>query len=513
MAKTKTATPRSSGILMHPTSLPGPGGIGSLGGVAKLFLDSMAASGQQIWQLLPMVPTGHGDSPYSGTSAFGGEPMLIDLPWLVAQAWLSQADCVADEPAAGDRVDFAAVRRYKYPRLRKAWATFQAKATAPERQALADFEAAQASWLADFTLYTALKDAHEGQGWSDWEPGLVSRQPATLKTWRDKLADDVAFHGFCQYLFDRQWREVRAYATSLGIRIMGDIPIFVAYDSADVWANQSLFHLDANGQPTSVSGVPPDYFSETGQLWGNPLYRWDVLAKSAYAWWVARFRQSFYLYDTIRIDHFRGFESYWAIPAGEKTAIKGKWQPGPGEALFKAVKSALGVLPIVAEDPGEITPEVEALRDTLGFPGMKILQFAFDTPRNPFLPHNFTRNCVVYTGTHDNDTTRGWFDKLSPVERRAVQSYLGRDGHDIAWDLIRLGLGSVADMAITPMQDILDLGTDARMNLPGQGQGNWNWRMLPEQWTDFQQARLLDLTRMYGRLAPKKGAEPYTLLR
>lgn len=503
---TQQQTQRASGILMHPTSLPGRGGIGSLGHGAKAFIDGLVTAAQQVWQLLPMVPTGNGESPYSGTSAFGGEPMLIDLEALVAKGWLTASALTAYEPHGTDRVDFRHVRDYKYPLLRQAWATFEARGTKADNQDFAAFLKAEAGWLDDFTLYTALKDAHDGKAWSDWAPGLVARKKDALAKARKDLADDIRFHQFCQWVFDRQWHEVRAYANQRGIRILGDIPIFVAYDSADVWAHQDLFALDAKGRPTVIAGVPPDYFSETGQRWGNPLYKWDVIAKQDYAWWIARFKKSFALYDVIRIDHFRGFEAYWEIPASEETAINGTWRPGPGAALFRAVEKALGgALPIVAEDLGEITPAVEALRDDLGYPGMKILQFAFDLPENPFLPHNHRPNCVVYTGTHDNDTTRGWFNQLADSEREAVQLYLGRDGHDIAWDLIRTALASVADLAVIPMQDILDLDTEARMNLPGQADGNWGWRMLPGQWTAFQQVRLRELTRMYGRQHQPEG--------
>jgi 4-alpha-glucanotransferase len=504
---TKQQPQRASGILMHPTSLPGRGGIGSLGHQAKVFLDGMAHAAQQVWQLLPMVPTGGGESPYSGTSAFGGEPMLIDLEALVAKGWLAASALNSYEPFGSDRVDYQHVRDYKYPLLRQAWSHCREKASSRDKASLAAFIKAESAWLDDFTLFTALKDANGGKAWSDWDACLASRKKDALAKARKDLADEIAFHQFCQWLFDEQWHDVRSYANQKGIRVLGDIPIFVAYDSADVWAHQDLFALDSKGHPTVISGVPPDYFSETGQRWGNPLYKWDVLAKQDYAWWVARFKKSFELYDAIRIDHFRGFDAYWEIPATEETAINGTWRPGPGAALFHAVEKALGgKLPIVAEDLGEITPAVEALRDGLGYPGMKILQFAFDMPENPFLPHHHTANCVVYTGTHDNDTTRGWFNQLGEEERTAVQLYLGRDGHDIAWDLIRTALASVAELAVIPMQDILDLDTYARMNMPGLAGGNWSWRMLPGQWTEFQQSRLRDLTRMYGRQALPEGA-------
>jgi 4-alpha-glucanotransferase len=433
--------------------------------------------------------------------------MLIDLETLIGLGWLEHGTMTHHhEPWGTDHVDYAAARAYKYPLLRAAWRHFDAEAPAADKKRLTAFVKAEASWLEDFALYTALKDAAAGKAWSDWDTDLVKRKPAALTKARQAHADEIAFHQFCQWVFDWQWQAIRQYANERGVKVMGDIPIFVAYDSADVWANQELFSLDSKGKPTVIAGVPPDYFSKTGQRWGNPLYKWDVLAKSGYAWWVARFQKSFALYDLIRIDHFRGFDAYWEIPATEETAVKGKWRPGPGAALFKAVEKAIGgSLPIVAEDLGEITPAVEALRDDLGFPGMKILQFAFDTPANPFLPHNYRSNCVVYTGTHDNDTTQGWFAQLDEDAVTAVQLYLGRDGHDIAWDLIRTAMGSVADTAIIPMQDVLNLGTAARMNLPGEAEGNWKWRMLPGQWTAFQQSRLKDLTRMYGRQAIPEG--------
>src|SRR5215210_578956 len=484
---------RASGILLHPTSLPGRYGIGEFGDEALRFLDFLAASGQQLWQMLPLGPTGYGSSPYQPYSAFAGNPLLIATDRLVEEGLLDPALLEDLPPFPQDAVDYDAVTPFKQGLLRQAYARFRPGLDFDE------FREREAGWLGDYALFMALKGRHDGAGWNEWEPDLAARQPDALARAREDLVDEVAFHQFVQYLFFSHYGAVRREAEARGIRLVGDLPIFVAFDSADVWAHPDLFYLDAANRPTVVAGVPPDYFSATGQLWGNPLYRWDVMARDGYAWWLARLRAALALCDLVRVDHFRGFEAYWEVPAGETTAANGRWVRGPGDRLFAAVRDELGGLPIIAEDLGLITKEVGALRDRFALPGMKVLQFAFSDPANPYLPHNYTGNCVVYTGTHDNDTTRGWWESLSAKERAFARRYLGRDGEEIAWDLIRLAFGSVAALAVVPLQDLLDLGSAARMNTPGQEWGNWTWRFRAAALTDALGQRLRELTELYGR--------------
>jgi len=500
--------PRRSGILLHPTSLPGRFGIGDLGDAAYRFVDFLAAAGQSYWQVLPLSPTGYADSPYQTLSAFAGNPMLISPEKLVQTGHLSEAD-LEDVPTFPDeRVDFGPVIHYKTGLLDRAFANFRAQAPASQRATFARFCNEQASWLDDFALFMALKEAHNLHPWHEWEPEVATRQPEPLARWQKSLTDKVEIdrQKYRQWQFFEQWLAVKRYANERGIRIIGDIPIFVSMDSADVWANMHLFHFDEHLQPASVSGVPPDYFSETGQLWGHPLYRWEVLAQEGYAWWIARFRMAFTQADVVRIDHFRGFYNYWQVPAGEETAINGRWLHGPGADLLHAVTAALGEVAIIAEDLGDFDAEsragVDALQAEFGYPGMKVLQFAFSAgPTDPFLPHNFTRDCMVYTGTHDNDTSVGWYQVTSTkAERDYARKYLGSDGSDIAWDLIRLAWASVAHTAITTVQDLLSLGHQLRMNTPGTvGAPNWCWRLLPGALTDEVAARLLKLTAIYGR--------------
>ncbi|MCB0212202.1 MAG: 4-alpha-glucanotransferase [Anaerolineae bacterium] len=507
---------RSSGILLHPTSFPGPHGIGDLGEAAYKFIDYLVEAKQSLWQVLPLGPTGYGDSPYASFSSFAGNPLLINLNKLVEQGDLdaSDLDDVPDFPV--DTVDYGWVIYWKIPLLEKAAKNFIANADESRKVDFEAFCGEQAVWLDDYALFMAVKEHFDakakeeevfGAMWSNyWDKDIALRKPAAIKKWRKQEAATIEIHKVLQYYFFEQWGALRQYATNHGIKIIGDIPIFVAPDSVDVWANPSKFHLNKQGQPTVVAGVPPDYFSETGQLWGNPLYRWDVMAKSDFQWWIDRIRATLNMVDIIRIDHFRGFEAYWEIPAGEPTAINGRWVKAPGMALFYAVKKALGALPILAEDLGVITKEVEALRDEFNFPGMKVLQFAFDAKEagtlnagNLFLPHNYGRNYVVYTGTHDNNTTLGWYQERSENERDLVRRYLGRPDNDISWDFIRLALASVAKMAIVPMQDIFSLGEDARMNTPSVLGGNWSWRYRAEGLNDFTAHRLRDLTVLYGR--------------
>jgi len=494
---------RSSGILFHPTSLPGAYGIGDLGDEAHEFLRLLVESGQTFWQVMPLGPTGYGDSPYQAFSAFAGNPLLVSPDKLVADGYLDAAPPMPHFPA--ERVDYGPVIEYKFELLRGAFGFFQRQATPAQRDAFHQFCQANAFWLDDYALFMALKRHHGGGVWSQWKPEIATRQPAAVQRWSERLREEIEREKYQQFLFDQQWSQLRRAANAQGVRIIGDAPIFVAYDSADVWAHPEMFRLDATGRPTHVAGVPPDYFSPTGQLWGNPLYRWDWMADHGFGWWIERLRKIFEVVDVVRLDHFRGFEAYWEVPAGEETAINGHWVQGPGMALFAAARQALGELPIIAEDLGVITPEVEALRDECGFPGMKVLQFAFGSgAENPYLPHNYTQNCVVYTGTHDNDTTIGWFATREAEERKAIQEYLARDGHDIAWDLMRLAHSSVAELAVVPLQDVLRLGSAARMNTPGRADGNWGWRLQKGMFTDELVQHLHDMTRIYGRLPKEK---------
>lgn len=505
--------PRRSGILLHPTSLPGRFGIGDLGDEAYGFVDFLSSAGQCYWQVLPVSPTGYGDSPYLGLSAFAGNPMLISLARLAKQGHLSDQDLKAAPDFPLERVDFGSVIEYKTRLLDLAFHNFQKK-QALGRERFATFCSQESLWLDDFALFVALKEKHALAPWSDWEAEYKRRDARALAKIRRTLSDEIEKVKYLQWLFFDQWQALKRYANERGVRIIGDIPIFVAGDSADVWANPDLFMLDENLEPIVVSGVPPDYFSETGQLWGHPLYRWDVMAERDFAWWISRFRTAFVHADVVRIDHFRGFYNYWQVPAGEKTAVKGRWAEGPGADLFRKVTVALGEVAIIAEDLGDFDAKsragVDALQAEFGYPGMKVLQFAFsDGPADPFLPHNIKRDCVVYTGTHDNDTTFGWYhDSSTEAERDYARKYLASDGSEIAWDLIRLGWASVADTAITTVQDLLALGHESRMNLPGTvGPPNWCWRMRPEALTEGVRARLLELTAVYGRLAPAQAQE------
>jgi 4-alpha-glucanotransferase len=491
---------RASGILLHPTSLPGPGGIGDLGDAAYRFVDWLAAAKQRRWQVMPLGPTSYGDSPYAGLSALAGNPLLISLDRLVEEGILERT-ALENVPAfPAERVDFGPVIEWKMSMLQQAFVRFSAQASTEERAAFVAFSNDQANWLDNYALFAAVKEAHGGVAWNRWDRAIATRQPEAIAEWQRKVAERVRFQQFLQWLFFRQWQDLKRYANGRDIQIIGDIPIFVAYDSADVWANPDVFFLDAAGNPTVIAGVPPDYFSRTGQRWGNPLYRWDVLAHHGYNWWIERFRMTFRLVDIVRIDHFRGFSAYWEVPAEEETAINGRWVPGPGAALFEAVRAALGPVPIIAEDLGVITADVEALRVGQGFPGMAVLQFAWGgDAANIYMPHNHTRNLLIYTGTHDNDTTVGWWRSVDDNIRTQVQNYFGVSGEDIAWDFIRAVLMSVADTAIIPMQDVLSLGTEARMNLPGRAMGNWGWRLLPGQLTGELAQRLGMLTSHYGR--------------
>jgi 4-alpha-glucanotransferase len=500
---------RSSGILLHPTSLPGRFGIGDLGPAAYRWIDFLAQSRQKIWQVLPLGPTGYADSPYAALSTFALNPLLISLERLVEEGLLAAEDLDGAHAFSPHAVDYGAVIAFKGPLLERAARRFAAHAAGEVRAAYDRFCQENARWLDDYALYIAAKRRHADVAWPAWERGIALRRPQALARWRETLAAEIAAHRILQYLAWTHWEAVVDYAHQCGIQIVGDIPIFCAHDSADVWAHRDLFTLDEHGHPTHISGVPPDYFSATGQRWGNPLYRWEVMAGRGYAWWIERTRAAMRTVDIVRIDHFRGFVAYWEIPASEPTAVRGRWVPGPGEALFEAVEGALGEVPILAEDLGVITPDVIALRERFNYPGMKILQFAFDeqalhasfgeTTRNPFLPHNYTRQFVVYTGTHDNDTALGWFGHAAPEERAKALAYLGCDTGELHWALIRAAMASVADLAIVPLQDVLGLGSEARMNLPGTIGANWTWRCTEDALSGDVAARLAEMVTLYER--------------
>jgi len=504
--------PRSSGVLLHPTSLTGPFGIGDLGGGAYSFAAFLSSSRQRIWQVLPLGPTGYGDSPYQCFSAFAGNPLLLSLEKLVEEGVLSAADLAAAPGFSDHEVDYGAVIQFKLPLLRRAFANFKRSATPSEWDAFHSFCQQNTYWLEDYAAFTAIKAAHGGAVWNQWDPAIASRRPEAIRAWVQKLEEEIESHKYVQYQFFRQWSALRAYCGERGIRIFGDVPIFVAHDSADVWAHPELFELENDGRPRVVAGVPPDYFSATGQLWGNPLYRWEVLAQTGYAWWIDRLRTTLSMVDVIRLDHFRGFEAYWEVPAAESTAANGRWVKGPGASFFEAVQRALGDLPIVAENLGLITPKVEQLRKKFGFPGMAVLQFAFGgDPQGPgFRPHNYSRNLVAYTGTHDNDTTHGWWTSSGLAdstrsqdqiwrEREFALKYLGADGREMNWSFIRCVLASVADVAMIPLQDLLGLGNEARMNLPARSSGNWRWRYDKAALTTGLRDRLGELTEIFGR--------------
>jgi 4-alpha-glucanotransferase len=483
---------------LHPTSLPGPFGIGDFGPVAMEWLDVLAAAGMTWWQILPLGPTGYGDSPYQSFSAFAGNIHLLSPELLVRDGLLKPADLPGPRFPA-EFVDYGPVIDFKKAVLSKAWENFQNAPIRPLRSAFDEFCQREAAWLEDYALFMALKEYHEGASWNTWSEDLVLRKPAAMDRARRMLAGAVGRHKLGQFLFTRQWAAVRLYAAERGIQLIGDVPIFVSADSADVWANPDLFKLDEERKPTVVAGVPPDYFSATGQLWGNPHYHWDRMKQTGYAWWIARFKKTLEQVDLVRLDHFRGFEAAWEIPAENKTAEIGEWVPGPGADLLTALKRGLGGLPLIAEDLGVITKEVEALRDQFDLPGMRILQFAFSGSDNRFLPHHYNNNTVVYTGTHDNDTTLGWYQQSSDHERWFLHRYLPGVGQDIARDLIRVAWASVADLAVAPLQDVLSLPTAARMNYPGKDSNNWKWRFNTGQLQQPLIDWLRDQTYLYSR--------------
>jgi 4-alpha-glucanotransferase len=492
---------RSSGIILHPTSLPGPDGIGDLGPAAYSWVNFLKESGCRLWQILPLGPTGYGDSPYQSFSAFAGNPYLISPAMLLDDDLITSEDLLDRPDFPEGRVNYGDAIYWKVTLLDRAYLRFKESASKELRNEMEIFQKEEAIWLEDFALFMAIKESLGMVSWENWPAALRSHDPKALQAFQQTHFDDVEKHIFRQFLFFRQWNLLHQYTQEQGISIIGDIPIFVAYDSADVWANPDMFFMDSEGKPTFVAGVPPDYFSPTGQLWGNPIYRWDWHEKTGYAWWIERFRSTLKWVDFLRLDHFRGFAGYWEIPAGMTTAEAGRWAPGPGIRLFEAVRSALGGLPIIAEDLGEITPDVIELRDTLGLPGMKVMHFAFQTtPHDPFLPHNYPRHCVAYTGTHDNDTSVGWFNSAPAKEVDLCRRYLARPGTDIAWDLIRAIWSSAAVFSLAPMQDFLSLGTEARMNLPGRPGGNWTWRVKTGDLSPELAARIHENNYLYSRL-------------
>ena len=501
-------------MLLHPTSLPGRFGIGDLGDAAYGFVDFLLSSEQSLWQVLPLGPTGYGNSPYACYSAFAGNTLLVSPEKLRERRLLSDED-VDEATVVSQRADFGHAHEAKNKLLRKAHENFRRIADAEARRELERFVEEHRWWLEDYSLFRALKTANHNRPWHEWDPGLVRREPDALRQARASLEEEIQAHNFFQFVFFQQWLALKQYCNERGIRLIGDIPIFVALDSADVWTHPEQFKLDSARRPTVVAGVPPDYFSATGQLWGNPLYDWERMQADAFSWWIERVRATLQMVDTVRIDHFRGFAACWEIPAGDETAERGRWVDVPGRELFRAVRKELGELPIIAEDLGVITPDVDQLRDELGFPGMRVLQFGFGGDANsPNLPHNYLRNVVAYTGTHDNDTTVGWFRTSAgpdstraaneiESERKYCLKYLNTTGAEIHWDFIRAVQASVADTAIVPLQDLLGLGNEGRMNLPNSTTGNWNWRFAAGDLTDDHARRLRELTETYGRQQPK----------
>lgn len=493
---------RSSGILLHPTSLPGKYGIGTLGYEAHKFIDFLKKSNQKLWQIFPLGPTGYGDSPYQSFSSFAGNPYLIDFDILISDGLLQNEDFEnifwGENP---EYIDYGVIYNQKFPLLKKAYDSFKSGNFNHLEEEFTGFKEKNNSWLEDYSLFISLKNHFNGLPWIQWPEDIKLRKSSALESYKKELSDETEFQKFIQFLFFKQWYEIKKYAEENNVKIIGDIPIFVAADSADTWANPEIFLFDDELNPVKVAGVPPDYFSETGQLWGNPLYNWEKLKETDYKWWIERIKTNLSLYDIIRIDHFRGFEAYWAVPFGDETAQNGTWQKGPGIDLFNAIKKELGDLPIIAEDLGHLTEEVITLREDTGFPGMKILGFAFDSnEENDYLPHTYIKNCVVYTGTHDNDTLIGWFEKANESDRNFTREYLNIADHsEINWAILKGAWRSVASIAIAPVQDFLGLGSEARINTPGVASGNWQWRLKDGLLTDELAQRIGRITKIYGR--------------
>ena len=491
--------PRSSGILLHPTSLPGPFGIGDLGPIAFRWVETLAAMKQSWWQVLPLGPTGAGDSPYQSFSAFAGNVNLLS-PDVLQQEGLVSADLWAGEQFATDHVDYARVTPFKTKLLRAAWDAFRGGKAPHLKHDFESYCAAEAGWLEDHALFVAIREALGGTNLIAWPPDLLRRNPVALAELETKLASEIRLHKFGQFLFDRQWQALKAFAAERGVKVIGDAPIFVALDSSDVWANPDQFLLDADRMPTVVAGVPPDYFAADGQHWGNPIYDWTRMEATGFAWWCARVLRQLKQVDLIRLDHFRGFCQAWHIPAAELTARVGTWVDGPGMKLFERLRTSLGGLPLIAEDLGVITPDVVALRDALALPGMRVIQFALEGPVSLHWPHNYLPNSACYTGTHDNDTVNGWYATLNDRDRNYLALTLGKGIGDPAWELIRFAWSSVSALAIAPLQDLLSMGSDARMNRPGIATGNWRWRFRLDQFRPGAIQRMAELTTLYNRV-------------
>lgn len=497
---------RQAGILLHPTSLPGPDGIGDIGPAAYHWIDTIKKAGFSLWQVLPLGPTGYGDSPYQCFSAFAGNPFLVSPSLLLEDGLLHSADLAERPVLPADHVDYGAAIHWKNYLLQLAYSRFRRILPPLMVDEFNEYQMEEEKWLKDFSIFMAIKEQMDGKAWNEWPKELRKRKPNAIKEFTDLHIEAIEYHQFRQFLFARQWNQLHSYVNEAGIKIIGDIPLFVAYDSADVWANPELFFLDREGEPQFVAGVPPDYFSATGQLWGNPLYKWDYHRQTDYAWWIDRIRSTLSLFDLIRLDHFRGFAGYWEIPAGMPTAEKGRWVAGPGADFLSRVSQVLGRLPIIAEDLGEITPDVFELRDKFNLPGMKIFQFSFSSdPTDPFLPHNYPVNCVAYTGTHDNDTSIGWYQTAPETEQDFCRRYLGSDSAGIPWEMIRAVWQSVARIAVAPLQDFLSLDTSARMNFPGRMGGNWSWRMTGNGLSDELITRVREYNWLYNRLPELQG--------
>lgn len=491
---------RSSGVLLHPTCLPGPFGIGDLGPSAIHWLDWMDSAGLGLWQILPLNPTGYGNSPYQNFSAFAGNSLLISPILLVEDGFISLQEIEKHPNFASKKVDFNRTARWKRKILKLAFRNFKRTASTQLKKELDDFRQDQSYWLKDYATFMALKESHKNIAWNQWPDEYKFRDDRAIAKFSDRKFPEINFHEFVQFCFNRQWERIHAYAQLKKIRIIGDLPIYMAYDSADLWAHPELFEVDTNRDLRLVAGVPPDYFSPTGQLWGNPLYCWPRHQESGFEWWIKRFKKSMQQMDFIRLDHFRGFSGYWEIPAGMSSAEKGRWVKGPGDTLFNAIINQTGRLPILAEDLGVISLDVEELREKFNFPGMRILQFAFGSDvNNNYLPHNYRVDCAAYTGTHDNSPLKAWYKNLPPKEAEFCRDYLHSDGKDIVWSMVRCLWASVAGFAIAPMQDFLELGEPARMNFPGRVDKNWNWRLLPGSLNGKIAERIKEMNTLYDR--------------
>lgn len=493
---------RASGVLLPISSLPSNYGIGTFSKEAYRFVDQLQEAGQTYWQILPLGPTGYGDSPYQSFSTFAGNPYYIDLEALVEEGLLTREECDACDFGDNEKyIDYEKIYFARFDILRKAYE----RSNIRENQDFVEFTEKNAYWLDDYALYMAVKNKFEGKAWIEWDNDIRNRETKAIKAYKEELADEITFYQFQQYTFAKQWYNLKHYANEKGIKIIGDIPIYVAFDGSDSWSNPKLFQFDEEGMPVAVAGCPPDAFSETGQLWGNPLYDWEYHKKTGYKWWLQRVAYCFELYDVVRIDHFRGFDEYYSIPYGDETAVNGKWMPGPGYDLFKKLNTKLGDLDIIAEDLGFLTDTVLELLQQTGYPGMKILQFAFDSrEESDYLPHNYTSNSIVYTGTHDNDTVRGWYEEIPECDKEFAKRYMNNattPEEDIHWDFIRLAMGSVSDTCIIPLQDYLGLGTEARINVPSTLGTNWKWRMSKDEFKPEIIEKVKDMTKLYGRLA------------